>query len=451
MTKLAQFQERITERLWLADLDTFPVWQAKGLQALRLIYVVARDLLDGQLTLRAMSLVYTTLLSIVPLLAVSFSVLKAFGVHNQIEPLVLRLLAPLGAKGVEISSRIIEFVENVKAGVLGAVGLAFLLYTVVSLLQKVERTFNYTWHVSHHRPFSQRFSDYLSVILIGPVLVFSALGLTASVMSNEIVQRLIAPFGGAVETASRLVPYLLIIAAFAFIYVFIPNTKVRARSALVGAVVAGFLWETAGWLFASFIVGSTKYTAIYSTFATLLVLMIWLYTSWLILLVGGSIAFYHQHPEFVTYRRPELSLSGRMKERLALLVMTLIGQSFHRRGPGWTAEALAQHLRVPMETMDHLLATLHQRELLEPTEGEPQVFLPGHSLESIEVREILDAVRTAGETPYLNTERLPFEPAVEQVLGSLDRAWEDALDHRTLRDLVAENRPVAAPSRQSQV
>jgi len=146
------------------------------------VLILVRDLVDGQLTLRAMSLVYTTLLSIVPLLALSFSVLKAFGVHNQIQPMLLRFLEPLGENGAEIAHNIIEFIQRMNVGVLGAVGLVLLLYTAISLMQKIEESLNYIWHVHRPRPLADRFSRYLSVLLVGPILVFSALGITATVM-----------------------------------------------------------------------------------------------------------------------------------------------------------------------------------------------------------------------------------------------------------------------------
>ena len=304
-------------------MSSLPWWKVLLIRVLRVFYVVIRDLLEGQLTLRAMSLVYTTLLAMVPLLAVTFSVLKGFGVHNQIEPLLLNFLRPMGERGVEVTSRIIGFVDSVKAGILGSIGFALLIYTVISLIQKIERACNDTWHVNRSRPLSQKFSDYLSVILIGPVLVFSALGITASVMSTAVVQKMVAikVFGSLMELATKLVPYLLVIAAFTFVYIFVPNTRVRFRSALTGGLVAGVLWETSGWAFASFVVKSAKYTAIYSGFAILIMFMIWLYLSWLIVLVGASVAYYHQHPESVTSYRRELRLSNRMQEKLALLVI----------------------------------------------------------------------------------------------------------------------------------
>lgn len=154
----------------------------------RVAIVLVRDLAQGQLTLRSMGLVYTTLLSIVPLLAISFSVLKAFGVYNQIRPALLTFLEPLGDKGVEVTARIVQFIENVNVGVLGSAGLALLVYTAVSLMQKIEEAFNFIWHVGSQRGIGARFSRYLSAMLIGPVLVFSAIGITAAVTSIGLVK-----------------------------------------------------------------------------------------------------------------------------------------------------------------------------------------------------------------------------------------------------------------------
>jgi len=237
--------------LWEKDLSTLPRWQAGGIHLLRIFQAVILDLKSGHLTLRAMSLVYTTLLSLVPLLAVSFSVLKGFGVRNQLETALNNMLAPLGAQSAEITQYIIGFVNNVKVGVLGALGLGLLLYTVISLVQKIESAFNFTWRISTSRNLAQRFSDYLSVILVGPVLVFTAMGITGTISNSDILTSLtsIAPLGFLISIASKLLPYILVIAAFTFIYILVPNTRVRFKSALVGGLIAGILWETTGWLF----------------------------------------------------------------------------------------------------------------------------------------------------------------------------------------------------------
>ena len=330
---LANLLESLQTLIWKDDLHQLSPTRRLLVQTLRVLYVLLRDLLAGELNLRAMSLVYTTLLSLVPLLALSFSVLKGFGVHNQIQPLLYRFLEPLGPKGVELAGHVVNFVENVKVGVLGTLGLIFLIYTVLSLLQKIEAAFNYVWRVERLRSLGQRFSSYLSVVLIGPVLVFASAGMTATVMSHELVRALaeIEPFGTLLLAASKLLPYVLVALAFTIVYIFIPNTRVRMIPAAIGGLVAGFLWHTA------FIASSTKYTAIYSGFAILVLLLIWLYVNWLVLLLGSQIAFYVQHPQYVTQQRVRLVLSNRLKEQLALAVMYEVGRNHHLSRAPWTS------------------------------------------------------------------------------------------------------------------
>ena len=287
LEKLKSWRDMFASPRPEADLSTLPVWQKVVIVPLRVAVAVALDVLQGQLTLRAMSLVYTTLLSLVPLLAISFSVLKGFGVHNKIEPFLLGALEPLGEKGAEITDTVIEFVNNVQVGLLGFVGFLLLFYTVISLLQKVERALNFIWHVPKERGIPQKVRDYLSVVVIGPVLVIGAMGVLAALMSSKVVSSLtaIGPLGYLLEQAGRLSSIAVIVATFAFIYSFLPNTKVRLRAAATGGLVAGVMWIVTGWGFASFIVNATNYTVIYSAFAALVLFMIWLYLLWLIVLV----------------------------------------------------------------------------------------------------------------------------------------------------------------------
>jgi len=414
----------------------------------RLVYLVGRDLAGGQLNLQAMSLVYTTLLSLVPLLALSFSVLKAFDVHNQIEPIMLNFMTPLGERGAEITANVIGFVDNIKVGVLGAVGLGLLIYTVISLVQKIERAFNYTWHVKNGRSLVERFRDYLSVIMIGPVLLFSALGATASLLSNSVVQALVElpVLAWVVESIGVFVPYLFVMAAFTFVYKFVPNTRVHLGSAAVGALVAGFLWQTVGWGFASFVVTSAKYAAIYSGFAILIIFMIWLYVAWLILLVGASIAFYHQHPEHLTLRSRDTALSNRLKERLALSAMYLITQSHFRGTSPWTLEGLAQHLAVPTDAVISIIDPLEARGLVIAAGEDPFIYVPAQAPERITLKTLLEAVRSGGEESDPSTQQLCREQAVTSIISRVDQAVDTALAGITLRELCVDAPPQVAPT-----
>jgi len=433
----------LNKLIWDREFSVLPRWKAWLIKSIQICYVTVRDVVDGQLTLRAMSLVYTTLLALVPLLAVSFSVLKGFGVHNQIEPLLLKFLSPLGERGVELSSRIIGFVDNVKAGVLGTLGLALLIYTVISLVQKIEAAFNYTWRVKRSRPLAQRFSDYLSIILVGPVLIFTALGITASLESTAVVQKLVAikAFGSVLEIVSHLLPYLLVVTAFTFFYVFVPNKKVHFTSALIGGTTAGVLWEITGWGFASFVAASTKYTAIYSGFAILIMFMLWVYLSWLILLVGANIAYYHQHPESLAPERRSPRLSIRLKEKLSLLVMFMVGQNYYHSLPDWSMDDLAHQLRVPADVLEPIMESLENKRILASTATDPPTYLPGRPLDTLEIKDVLAAVRTADEMQNSNLNDLPAEFVVEKIIGDLDEAVAKQLRGLTVKEFALAEAP----------
>lgn len=434
---ISKLRDPIMGFIWDGDPRSMPGPRRYLVKLLRLMFVMAREIATGELNLRAMSMVYTTLLSLVPLLAFSVSVLKGFGVHNQLEPLLYRFLEPLGPKGVEVAGHVIGFVDNMKVGVLGGLGLAFLIYTVLSLLQKIEGSFNYVWRIERLRGFGQRFSSYLSVILVGPVLVFSAMGITATVMNNRLVQWLIGiePFGTVILESSRLIPYLLIVCAFTFIYMFIPNTRVKLHAAAIGGLLAGFLWQTTGWAFAMFIAASTKYTAIYSSFAILLLLLIWMYINWLVLLLGAQISFFIQHPQYLTRTPMRLTLSNRLKERLALILMYLVAEQHHGDARPWTVNALAAQLDVPVAPLERLVQTLIGAGYLAETNAEPPALMPARDIATIRIMDLLEAVREADEEHFMRGDRLALAP-VDALVQRLRGAREETLGEMTLRDLL---------------
>ena len=304
---------------------------------------------QGEITLRATGLVYSTLLSLVPLLALSFSVLKGFGVHNQMEPLLLELLSPLGNKAEELTKQVLGFVDNVQVGVLGVAGLATLLYTVVTLMQKIEESFNYVWYVKQSRSFLAQFRDYLSVVLIGPILIFSGIGLWGTIIKMEFVQTIttVEPFGWLLTTVVQLSPAMLIILAFAFLYLFIPNTRVKPQAALVGALFAGLVWQIAGWAFAAFVVSSGQQTAIYSIFASLFLFMLWMYVGWIIVLTGARLAYYMQYPDAVHLPQQPRESSVQTRELLAAAVLQEIGRRFRHKQSPPTLSELRQTIAVP--------------------------------------------------------------------------------------------------------
>ena len=427
-------RERIDELLWQDRLTRYGAPGRVAAGVLRYVFAVGRDFFSGQLTLRAMSLVYTTLLSIVPLLAFSFALLKGFGVHQQYESQLRTLLEPLGDASSVIIEYLLGMVENVNGSVLGGIGLAFFIYTAVSMVQKVEESFNYVWYVDKPRSFARRFVEYLFVLSVGPVAVFIALGMLTSLQSEAAVQYLLNNdvIGPLFHVTSRLTPYLMIIGVFTFMYWFVPNTQVTFRAAAVGGIAGGFLWATISLVFAAFIANSVRTEAVYAGFAIAIVTLIWLYLNWLILLIGSQLAFYIQNPAYLRQGRRDPRLSNAMRERLALNIMFLIGRVFREDGKSIDIAGLSDALKIPSLTIAPVLAGLEQGRLVTLTEDE--LLQPGRDLARITLREILDTVRAHGETGAVRKPRWARE--IEAIGGELDTAIAGAIGDRTLADLL---------------
>lgn len=397
----------------------------------RYLYALARDLLDGQVSMRAMSLVYTTLLSLVPLLALGFSVLKGMGVHNSLEPVLLRFLEPLGPQGEQLARNVIGFVENIKVGVLGSLGVMLLLYTVMSMIQKVEDSFNYIWRIEARRRLGQRLGEYLSLLLVGPFAIILALGMTASVLNSSVVSHLTAiePFGLVVYLLGRLVPYAVIVGLFTFLYLFVPNTRVRLHAAFGGGLLAGVLWQSASLAFASFVAAAPNYNAIYSGFAIVIFLLIWLYVGWLILLVGCQLSYYLQYPERLAPTRVAPLMSGRQAESLGLWVTGLVGRRFLAAEAPLTRDQLHRDLPAPPEHIDRVTdILLHHGVLVEGAAGE---LLPRRDLDSLTVAQLWQLLREGVDHRSHGRDALARE--VQALLESAEAGFAASGGGQTLR------------------
>jgi len=417
----------------LSDLTRFRRLLHSGL---KIGVMVARDFIQNLVKLQAMALAFKTLLSLAPLLAVVFSLLKAFGVHNRMEPALAEALAPLGDKGAEITAHLIGFVNKMSAGALGSVGLVTLFITVLSLMGTIEEAFNYIWRVKSPRKLARRFSDYLSALLVGPVLVFAAVTITATLQNNAIVQALLSlqALGAVVLFLLRLVPYLTLWGAFTFVYMFIPNTRVRLRSALVGGLVAAILWQTVGWGFAVFVASSTRYYVIYSSFAILLLFLLWLHIGWVIVLLGAQVAYAHQHVHFFLGDRELLAQTPAGREKLALHMMLLIGRNFYQgRDPLNVAEIAAQ-LRLPAGVVKEFMAMFAELKLVLPL-AEEDTYALARDPQTIGVKEILDCVRNSGRSAKAQGYASKEEGVINDILRGVDHATAKALEGKNLQAL----------------
>lgn len=432
-TLAPSLKERADQLIWGDVIERHGFFGRLTASLLRYLFAILRDLLSGQLTLRAMSLVYTTLLSIVPLVAFSFSLLKGFGVHEDLKDQMYIFLEPLGEGGITITNWIMERVENVNGGVLGGIGLAFFIYTAISMVQKVEESFNFVWAVSKPRSFARRFVEYTVVLLVGPLAIVTALGMITP-LERELSEYESARY--VIQETSRIMPYLLVSATFTFLYVFIPNTKVNPSAAFVGGLTGGFLWASVGLIFTNFIMGSADRQAIYASFAVAIATLIWLYLNWIVLLIGSQVAYYFQNPAYLRIGRRAPRLSNSLRERLALNIMILVGDAFRTTDRVETIGTVADKLALPSVTIEPIIIGLESAGLVTATEKGDLV--PGRDINKILLADILAVVRSQGETGSFTAPQ--FDPRVAALGQTLDSAVGDTVTDHTLADLLDSTR-----------
>ena len=427
------------DSLWPPDLARRPAIVRAGFLLGQYLFALTRDLLFGQLTLRAMSLVYITLLSTVPLLAFSFSLVKAFGVHNSLRPQLYRLLEPLGAQGVAITDGVMRAVDNVEGGLLGSLALLFFIYTAVAMVKTVEECFNHVWQVARPRSLVRRLTEYVGVLLLGPVALTVVIGLLASLFGEPVVRRLgdVEPFRTLLELGGTAIPPVVVILVFTVLYRFLPNAPVRIWPAALGGAVAGAAWLLVGQLFASFLAVSAARSAIYSTFAVPVSALVWLYLSWLILLAGAQLAFYVQNPAALRVGRRDARVDGGTRERIALNAMYLIGSAFRGAGGACTTRSIAAATGVPGLLLGQVIADLEAAGLISATHEE--ALVPGRDLAMITLAEVLAAVRGAPGTRALPGVR--WSVPVAQVAEAVDAAVNGATGSMTLADLLDRGTP----------
>jgi membrane protein len=302
----------------------------------------------------------------------------------------------------------------------------------------VEDALNFTWHVERPRSLAKRLSEYLVIMLIGPVVAVAAMVLLTRFEASDAIARFSGLAPGAADSDARahFTPYVLIIGLFWFLYYYMPNTRVRWQSALIGALFGGTAWVAVGAIFTRIVLYSAKAAAIYAGFAVVLLFLVWLHLSWLVMLLGGQLSFYTQHPEHLRTGQGQIPTTAGLRERIAMGAMYLLAERFIAGGPRWRVSDLADRMDVPASVLDEELSLLEDRGLV--LTAEDDTVAPGRDLSSITLADILDAIRH--ETPNPRRPEPVGVPVADAATLAADRAMRESMSQTTLRDLV-EKKP----------
>ncbi len=387
----------VQHELWTLQADSY-AWPIRILLTwFQQLLLVLRNFHSDRCFMRASALAYTSLLGLVPFLALVFSVLKGLGVQNQLEPLLMDQLAVGGQEAV---SAVIGYINNTNVARLGTFGLILLLISVYSLLSKIEESFNAVCGMTKSRSPFRRFADYFSVGLIGPIFLVAAVSMTTTLKSQAFLQQLLAMeyVGQVILFWFKIVPFVVMWLAFILMYTFLPNMRIRWRAALVGGVIGGTLWQFAQYGYIGLQVGVAKYNAIYGTLAALPILMVWIHLSWIIVLFGLEIVYVIQNFQTMRQelRQGELSYEGR--ERLAMTVLLRVTGAFERGEPAVTLETLSRELDMPTRPLHELLERMENCRLLAEVNMDDGLvgFQPAQAPDSLMVSEVVHRLRREG-------------------------------------------------------
>lgn len=438
---------RIQNWLWASHWRSKPFPIGLFIAIARYIFALLRDLARGQITLHAVSLVYTILLSIVPVLALSFSLLKGLGVHrNQdVINLIDQFMQPLGPKGSEVTQNILGFVENIRGDLLGIFGVLFLFFITLSLIRKVEYSFNSIWEIGRVKNFAKRITEYVGALVIAPTLMLSALALGTMISSHQLTQQVsqIEPIGYLIVNFGKLVPTLLVAGTFTFLYKFIPNTEVKIKHALIGGFIAGATWSLVGFVFANFVANSSvKYAAIYSGFAILVMFMIWLYISCLILLIGARLVFYLSHPQHLRQGTLVIVLAPMQELGITSEIMLQVSKDFETGSQQWNRESLARFYQIPSNNIGHILERLETAELLR-IDDEGRLY-PGRKPGKINLNQIANALFNSqgwsGENRFDVRLKAFLDQSQNELMQKLgEQNLESILEKKVSPDLATES------------
>lgn len=421
--------------LWEIDPDEGSAVKRSTIHGLQFLALVARNFWRDQCLLQASALAFTSILSLVPFLALLFAILAGFGLQHQLAPL---LLDQLSAGSQEVASSIIRYIDNTAMGSLGFYGLLTLIVTVFMLLDNVESSFNAIWGVVETRTLRNKLGGYGAVILSTPLLVFAAISITTFIESREVFHWLLqaAHVGDVILQLLRLVPYLVIWTALTFVYLIIPNTVVRLRPALIGAIIAGILWQAAQWGYIHFQIGFARNNAIYGTMAALPTFMLWIYVSWLILLFGVEIVHVQQNSKNLKREIRAGAISFRVRKLLILAILQEIAMAVAAGRAGVSGEELADHLDLPERLLDELLGHLISTGLLTTLTGQQTLYTTAGDIQEIRIADVLADLRDAGGSwqPLVLT---AGESYLDELLARADAQANASLEGVTLGAIAA--------------
>jgi membrane protein len=415
----------MTTDIWRVRLEDLPFGKSFLIKQLRIIILTLRGFDEDKCFFRASSLTFYTLLSIVPVAAMLFGIAKGFGFEKMLRKELFERFP--GEAQQEVLTKVIEFAESMleatKGGLIAGIGLVILFWSVIKVLSYIETSLNDIWEIKENRTWGRKFSDYLAVMLISPMLIIVSSSVTVFITSqitqltNQI--ELLGMISPLIFMSFKLIPYALYWVLFSVIYLLMPNTKVNLKAGIVAGILAGTIFQIVQWAYISFQVGTARYNAIYGSFAALPLFLMWVQISWWVVLFGAEFSYATQNVGTYEYEPDSHKVSLAFKKLLTLQITHLLVKSFEKGDKPLTDTEISKRLKIPIRLVHSILYDLvESRVVAETRTRDDQKFgyQPARDIHALTIKFVVDAIEQNG------TNSIPI--ARNEEFGALSAAIE---------------------------
>ena len=441
MKYLRRFLEFIKSEVWIVDTSSQHPVLGFLVRQLRIILISIKGFRDHRIQLRASALTYYSLLSIVPVAAMVFGIAKGFGFERRLEA-ELRKMISEQEEMADILNYILEFANsmlaNINGGIIAGIGLVFLFWSVMKLLGNIENSFNVIWQIRKPRVFTRKFADYLSMMLIAPILFFLSSTITVYLSNIAGSDSIIGVnLGPLLIFIVKLMPYILILLLFTLLYVIMPNTKVQFIYALNAGLIAGIIFQVTQYIYIYFQLGVGRFGAIYGSFVALPLFLICLQISWLIVLLVAEMSFAYQNLEKYEFETEVFSISIKNRRLLTFLLMYTIIKKFQTGEKPETAAQLSHELGIPVRLVRDIIYDLTEAGLLVEVTTKSlreNAYLPAIDINMISVGLLYERLEMAGDDRIIaeHTKKLKIFAGIQH---SLYEAIYSSPVNKLLKDL----------------
>ncbi len=397
--------------------------QAAVIKSLKIIFLSVQGFSRDLCLLRAAALTLYSLLSIVPVIAMLFGIAKGFGFEKILEQRLLEQAPKQDTLVLQLISFARNLLDSTKGEIVAGIGIVVLFWTIISVIGNIEESFNYIWKINKSRSLSRKFSDYLSLMLLAPIILIASSSITV-LLNTEITWLItliqLPEFGTwLVIKALGLLPLLLIIGLFAFMFIFMPNHKINIKAGVIAGIVTGIMYYFLQWAYLSLQIGVSSYNAIYGSFAALPLFVVWLQIGWMIILLGCEVAFFIQNYEIYRNNNRFANLSFSLQKVIALQITQLIIKNFNQLNNPLTASEIAKRLVIPRAIIQPILLKLIASKLIfefkKQDSDEDEIYQPAVDTNNMTIAYVINALEQCGQNhlPDVSQEQL-FMSAVSE-------------------------------------